>query len=53
MKTCVGADVQIQVFLTSALVGEWIASSPGRSTPVENLGIDEPQSWFGRRGEHS
>jgi hypothetical protein len=36
MKTYGGVDVQIHVFLTSALVGgEWSASLPGRVTPGE------------------
>jgi hypothetical protein len=34
MKEYVGVDVQIHIFLTSALVGgEWLASRPGRVTP--------------------
>jgi hypothetical protein len=36
MKTYRGVDVQIHVFLASALVvGEWSASHPGRFTPRE------------------
>jgi hypothetical protein len=36
MKTYGGVDVQIHIFLTSALVrGEWTASRPGRFTPGE------------------
>jgi hypothetical protein len=36
MKVYGGVDVQIHVFLTSALVGgEWSGSSPGRFTPGE------------------
>jgi hypothetical protein len=36
MKTYMGVDVQIHVFLTSALVGvEWSASRPGSFTPGE------------------
>jgi hypothetical protein len=36
MKTYGGVDVQIQVFLTWALVGGgWSASCPGRFTPGE------------------
>jgi hypothetical protein len=36
MKACGGVDVQIHIFLTSALVGgEWSASHPGRFTPGE------------------
>jgi hypothetical protein len=36
MKAYEGVDVQIQIFLTSAIVGgEWSASHPGRFTPRE------------------
>jgi hypothetical protein len=48
MKTYVGVDVQIQVFLTWALVrGEWPASrldnfTPGKSPPTHWLG-----DWVG------
>jgi hypothetical protein len=35
MKTYVGVYVYICVFLTSALVGDWSASRPGRFTPGE------------------
>jgi hypothetical protein len=36
MKTYVGVDAWIHVFVTSALVGgEWFASRPGRFTPRE------------------
>jgi hypothetical protein len=36
MKAYGGVDVQIHVFLTSALAGgEWLASRPGRLTPGE------------------
>jgi hypothetical protein len=36
MKTYGGVDVQIQVYLTSAIVGgEWSASHPGRFTRGE------------------
>jgi hypothetical protein len=36
MKAYEGVDVQIQVFLTSALLGvEWPASRPGSFTPRE------------------
>jgi hypothetical protein len=34
MKEYGGVDVEIHIFLTSALVGgEWLASRPGRFTP--------------------
>jgi hypothetical protein len=36
MKTYGGVDVEIHIFLTSALAGgEWSASRPGRFTPGE------------------
>jgi hypothetical protein len=36
MKAYWGVDVEIHIFLTSALVGgEWSASRPGRFTPGE------------------
>jgi hypothetical protein len=36
MKAYGGVDVQIDIFLTSALVvGEWLVSRPGRFTPGE------------------
>jgi hypothetical protein len=36
MKTYGGVDVEIHIFLTSALdEGEWSASRPGRFTPEE------------------
>jgi hypothetical protein len=38
MKAYVGVDVQIHIFLTSALAGgEWSASRPGRFTPGERV----------------
>jgi hypothetical protein len=33
MKTYGGVDVQIHIFLTPALVGDWSASRPCRFTP--------------------
>jgi hypothetical protein len=65
MKTYGGVDVQIYVFLTSALVGvEWSASHPGRFTPIYpiqwvlealqyplNRRLGGPHIWPGRRGE--
>jgi hypothetical protein len=36
MKAYGGVDVQIHIFLTSALVGELSASRPGRFTPGTN-----------------
>jgi hypothetical protein len=48
MNACGGVDVQVHVFLTSALVGgEWSASRPGRFTPRRK----SPRS--GQRGENS
>jgi hypothetical protein len=45
MKTYGGVTVQIQVFLTSALVGgEWSASRPGRFTPGK---IAQCTHWIG------
>jgi hypothetical protein len=37
MKAYGGVDVQIHILLTSALVGEWSASRPGRFTPGERV----------------
>jgi hypothetical protein len=46
MKTYGGVDVEIHVFLTSALVGgEWSASRPGRFTP----GTHWIGGWVGPR----
>jgi hypothetical protein len=46
METYGGADLQIRVFLTSALVGgEWSASRPGRFTP----GTHWIGGWVGPR----
>jgi len=37
MKGCVGVEVQLHAFLTSALDGgEWSAPRPGRFTPMKN-----------------
>jgi hypothetical protein len=45
MKAYVGVDVQIHIFLTSALVGgEWSASLPVRFTP---LGKGPDTHWVG------
>jgi hypothetical protein len=51
MKAYGGMDVQIHIFLTSALAGvEWLASHPGRFTPgthwigiwvVPRAGVDD------------
>jgi hypothetical protein len=59
MKAFGGVDVEIHIFLTSALVGgEWSASRPGRFTRGERApgthwigGWVDPQSRSGRRGE--
>jgi hypothetical protein len=38
MKTYGGMDVQIRVFLTSALVGgEWLASRPGPRADLDDM----------------
>jgi hypothetical protein len=58
MKAYEGVDIQSDIFLTSALVGEWSASRPGRFTlgekrrwyPLDRR-LGEPQSRSGRRGE--
>jgi hypothetical protein len=51
MKTYGGADVEIQLFLTSALVGgEWSASLPCRFTPRERApGTHWIGGWLGPR----
>jgi hypothetical protein len=54
MKKYGGMDVQIQVFLSSALVGsEWLASRPGSLTPGEGApGAHWIGGWLGpRRGK--
>jgi hypothetical protein len=62
MKTYGGVNVQINVFLTSALAGgEWSASRPGRFTPGESAppphrypldrSMSGPQSRFEIYGE--
>jgi hypothetical protein len=59
MKTYGGADVEIHVFLISALVGgEWSASRPGRFTAGEKASryhldrrLGWPQNRSGQRGE--
>jgi hypothetical protein len=44
MKTYGGVDVQIHIFLTSALVGgEWSASRPGRFTPGKEAPVTTGQ----------
>jgi hypothetical protein len=49
MKAYGGVDVQIHIFVTSALAGgEWSASRPGRSTPGERApGTDWIGGWVG------
>jgi hypothetical protein len=51
MNTYGGVDVQMQVFLPSALVGsEWSASRPGRFTPGERpIGTNWIEGWVGHR----
>jgi hypothetical protein len=54
MKAYGGVDVQIHVFLSSALGGgEWSASLSDRFISVIQCigGSEGPQSWSGRRGE--
>jgi hypothetical protein len=51
MKTYGGVDVQIDIFLTSALLeGEWSDSRPSRLTPGERApGIHWIGGWMGPR----
>jgi hypothetical protein len=51
MKTYGGMDIQINVFLTLALVGgEWLTSRPGCFTPVEGAtGTHWIGGWVGPR----
>jgi hypothetical protein len=51
MKEYGGADVQIHIFLTSALAGgEWSASRPGRFTAEESApGTHWIEGWAGLR----
>jgi hypothetical protein len=49
MKTYGGVDVQIHVFLTSVLVGEWSASRTGRFTP---RGKSPGTHWIGGWVDH-
>jgi hypothetical protein len=49
MKVYGGVDVEIHIFLTSALVGgEWSASSPGRFTTGEKAN-GSIEGWVGPR----
>jgi hypothetical protein len=51
MNSYGGVDVQIHIFLTSALIGgEWSASRPGRFTPRKRApGINWIGGWVGTR----
>jgi hypothetical protein len=50
MKAYGGVNIYIHIFLTSALVGEWSASRPGRFTPRERApGTHWIGGWVGSR----
>jgi hypothetical protein len=53
MKTYGGVDVQIQVFLTSAVVeGEWSASCPSHFTPETRApGTHRIEGWVGPQSQ--
>jgi hypothetical protein len=50
MKVYGGVDVQVHIFLTSALVGgEWSVSRPGRFIPKETVPGTHWIGWVGPR----
>jgi hypothetical protein len=50
MKAYGGVDVEIHIFLTSALGGEWLASRPCRFTPGKRApGTHWIGDWVGPR----
>jgi hypothetical protein len=50
MKTFGGVHVWIHIFLISALVGQWLASYPGRFTPGKRApGSHWIGDWVGPR----
>jgi hypothetical protein len=50
MKTYCGVEAELPAFLTSALVGGWSASRPGRFTPGERApGTHWIGGWVGPR----